>query len=53
MYGHAPAGTILEETEEEKDVGVWVSNSLKPLVLCVKAANKANTVLGQRQNHID
>ena len=47
MGGHAPAGTVLEAVEEEKDVGVIVSSSLKPTSQCVKAAKKANQVLGQ------
>ena len=47
MNGYAPAGTILECTSEEKDVGVWISTTLKPSLQCQKAANKANSVLGQ------
>ena len=30
MGGHAPAGTVLEAVEEEKDVTVIISTSLKP-----------------------
>ena len=47
MGGFAPAGTILEEVCEEKDIGVIVSNSLKPSLQCAKAAKKANSILGQ------
>ena len=47
MGGHAPAGTILESVKEEKDVGVWISDNLKPSHQCAKAAKKANSVLGQ------
>ena len=47
MGGFAPAGTILSEATEEKDIGVIVHNSLKPSVQCAKAAKKANQVLGQ------
>ena len=47
MNGHAPAGSLLESVNEEKDVGVWISSTLKPSFNCQKAANKANSVLGQ------
>lgn len=47
MGGHAPAGTVLESVTEEKDVGVWISDNLKPSYHCAKAAKKANSVLGQ------
>ena len=47
MGGFAPAGVVLEAVEEEKDVGVMVSNTLKPSSQCAKAAKKANQVLGQ------
>ena len=30
MGGNAPAGNILESTSEEKDIGVIISDSLKP-----------------------
>ena len=44
MGGYAPAGTVLENVHDEKDI---VSDDLKPSKQCVKAANKANSVLGQ------
>ena len=47
MDGYAPAGTVLEETAKEKDVGVMVHESLKPSTQVAKAAAKANQVLGQ------
>lgn len=47
MGGYAPAGTILKEVLEEKDIGVIISNSLKPYAQCAKAAKQANSVLGQ------
>ena len=47
MGGYAPAGTVLENVHDEKDIGVIVSDDLKPSKQCVKAANKANSVLGQ------
>ena len=47
MGGYAPAGTVLVEVSEEKDIGVIVSNTLKPSAQCAKAAKKANSILGQ------
>ena len=47
MGGHAPAGQVLQRTVEEKDIGVWIHESLKPRAQCAKAAKKANQVLGQ------
>ena len=47
MGGYAPAGTILENVADEKDIGVIVSNTLKPSNQCAKAAKKAMSVLGQ------
>ena len=37
----------LSKADEEKDVGVIVSKTLKPSLQCSKAASKANQVLGQ------
>ena len=42
-------GTALAETKEERDIGVVVSNNLKPTAQCKKAAQTANAVLGQIQ----
>ena len=39
--------TVLESTEEERDVGVAISSSLKPSAQCSKAAKTASLVLGQ------
>ena len=36
----------LEASEEEKDVGVLISKTLKPSLQCARAAKKANQVLG-------
>ena len=46
MGGFAPGGTVLESSKEEKDIGVIISDSLKPSQ-CAVAARKANQVLGQ------
>ena len=40
------AGIKLKETEEEKDLGVWVESSLKPALQCKNAAKKANQRMG-------
>ena len=47
MGGYAPAGSVLEASAQEKDVGVIVHESLKPSTQVAKAAAKANQVLGQ------
>ena len=45
--GYAPGGHVIEETVEEKDLGVLIHNSGKPSAQCAAAAKKANQVLGQ------
>lgn len=40
-------GHQLKVTESEKDIGVYIHNSLKPSVQVAEAAKKANQVLGQ------
>ena len=47
MHGFAPGGTVLESVDEEKDVGVKISNTLKPSSQCQAAALKANQLVGQ------
>ena len=47
MDGYAPGGTVLENVDVEKDLGVLVHTSLKPSVQCAAAVKKANSVLGQ------
>ena len=47
MGGFAPGGTVLENSHEEKDLGVLIHDSLKPSSQCAKAVKKANQVLGQ------
>ena len=41
------AGTKLETTEAERDIGVKVHKSLRPSTKCTEAARRANVVLGQ------
>jgi len=36
----------LEETKEERDLGIIVTSNLKPSQQCVKAASKARSILG-------
>jgi hypothetical protein len=40
-------GMVLSITEEEKDVGVWITKSLKPSMQCQKAATRGRAVLNQ------
>ena len=40
-------GKKIEEASEEKDLGVWVSSSMKPSKQCSIAAKNANFALGQ------
>ncbi len=40
-------GQQLGKTDEERDIGVAVTRSLKPTVQCMKAARIASMVLGQ------
>ena len=47
MGGHAPAGVVLEEVKVEKNVGVMISDDLKPSIQCNTAAKKANVILGE------
>ena len=47
MGGHAPGGQILEVTICEKDIGVLITNDLKPSLQCASAAQKANQLQGR------
>ena len=47
MGGNVPAGTFIESTSEEKDIGVILSDFLKLSSQCAAAAGKGNQVLGQ------
>jgi hypothetical protein len=40
-------GQVLETTKEERDIGVIVTDDLKPAAQCARAAKTASTVLGQ------
>jgi ribonucleases P/MRP protein subunit RPP40 len=45
--GYSMYGTELEVKREEKDIGVIISDSLKPAAQCAKVARTAQAVLGQ------
>ena len=46
-HNYTMNGQILQKTSEEKDVGILISDTMKPSQQCSAAANKANQVLGQ------
>jgi hypothetical protein len=46
-YEYTMRGTKLGETDEERDIGVMITKTLKPSVQCDKAAGRALSVLGQ------
>jgi ribonucleases P/MRP protein subunit RPP40 len=46
-FNYTMKGQVLEETKEEKDIGVMVTSNLKPTAQCARAAKMAQTVLGQ------
>jgi hypothetical protein len=46
-YEYEMRGQKLEKVDNERDIGVTVSNNLKPSAQCAKAAGTARAVLGQ------
>jgi len=46
-FNYTMNGQVLEETKEERDIGVIVSSNMKPTAQCLRAAKTAQTVLGQ------
>ena len=46
-YNYAMGGTPLETTGEEKDVGVYITDDLKPSRQCAEVVKRANRALGQ------
>jgi hypothetical protein len=46
-YEYEMDGVKLQQVEEERDIGITVSNTLKPAKQCAKAAATARAVLGQ------
>ena len=47
QHDYTMGGRTLQKEQSEKDLGVYISNDLKPSVQCQKAAKKANGVLGR------
>ena len=45
-FKYRMGGLELEETSEENDVGVIVTDDLKPAAQCARAASRANAALG-------
>ena len=45
-------GEVLQSVTEETDLGIIVSNDLKPSKQCVSAVKKANMTLGMIKCHI-
>ena len=48
-YKYTMRGIELAEATEERDLGVWISTSMKPSKQCETAAKQANFTLGQMQ----
>jgi Reverse transcriptase (RNA-dependent DNA polymerase) len=46
-HDYVMAGAVLEKTREEKDLGVLISDNLKPADQCAQIAKTAQIVLGQ------
>ena len=46
-FSYSMGGRVLEEVDNEKDLGVIIHSSLKPSMQCARAAGRANQVLGQ------
>jgi hypothetical protein len=49
-WAHTWGGEKLEVTKEERDLGVIVSDSLKPAAQCAQATRSAQFVLGQNMH---
>ena len=47
QYNYSMNGVPLAVTEKERDIGVIISNTLKPSLQCTEAARRANGVLTQ------
>ena len=46
-YGYSMNGYAIEEVKEEKDLGVWLEEDMRPSKQCKMAAQSANWALGQ------
>ena len=49
MHKYYMKGEELEQAKEEKDLGIWIDDTLKPSKQCAAAAKSANFALGQIQ----
>ena len=47
MYQYSMKGTPLQVCEGERDIGVQISNTLKPATQCAEATCRANAILTQ------
>jgi hypothetical protein len=47
QYDYSMGGRVLEKTTQERDLGVQITNKLKPTAQCAQAARTAQAVLGQ------
>ena len=50
-YDYSMNGEILQSVKEETDLGIIVSNDLKPSKQCVSGVKKANMTLGIIKHH--
>ena len=51
-HGYSMNGEVLQSVTEETDLGVIISNDLKPSKQCVSAVKKGNMTLGMIKRHI-
>jgi len=47
QYEYTMGGVMLAKTDEERDIGVMISKTMKPSAQCSKAAGRASSVLNQ------
>ena len=45
QHSYSMKGQILSNTDSEKDIGVWITNSLKPSTQCREAYRVASAML--------
>ena len=51
-HGYSMNGEVLQSVTEETDLGVIISNDLKPYKQCVSAVKKGNMTLGMIKRHL-
>ena len=47
MTDHTSDEVELSLVEEDKDLGIWVTSNLKPILHCIRTATRATQMLGQ------